>query len=124
MKAAPAWASKWLRAFLLVTGVVPAWSQDSHPMQRPINSNMTLDQIDATVHAALPQGSGLAEIDRYLTENHVEPSFYNRTNQVFAAVPNIKGGFFSVSKGAQIIITLDKTGTLAIIDVKPVMTGP
>ncbi len=93
-------------------------------MQKPINNNMTLQKIDTTVRAALPQGTTLADIDKYFTENHVEHSFYRPTNQVFAAVPNIKGGFFPVSKGAQIIIMLDKSERLMSLEVNAVMTGP
>lgn len=124
MKAVLRWVDKWLLAFLLVTGVPQSWSQDAHPMQKPINNNMTLQKIDTTVRAALPQGTTLADIDKYFTENHVEHSFYRPTNQVFAAVPNIKGGFFPVSKGAQIIIMLDKSERLMSLEVNAVMTGP
>ena len=33
---------------------------------------MTLEQIAQAVRTVLPQGGSLAEIDQYLTENHVE----------------------------------------------------
>jgi hypothetical protein len=109
-----------LLAFLLMA----CPSQSARPMDRKIDNSMTLEEIDHAARAALPQGTTLTEIDRYLTDNHVEHSFYKPTNQVFAAIRNIKGGFFPVSKDAQVIITLDKSERLAILEVKPVMTGP
>jgi hypothetical protein len=85
---------------------------------------MTLEQIDHVVRASLSQGTNLQDIDGFLTKNRVEHSFYAPTNQVFAAIPNIRGGSFPVSKGAQIIITLDKSERLVSLEVKAVMTGP
>jgi hypothetical protein len=93
-------------------------------MSRKINNSMTLEQIDHATRAALPRGAALAEIDRYFTENHVEHSFYKPTNQVFAAIRNIRGGFFPISKDAQIIVSLDRSEKLINIEVKAVMTGP
>jgi hypothetical protein len=93
-------------------------------MDTKIESSMTLEQIARAARTALPQGVSLAEIDQYLTENHVEHSFYKSTNQIFAAVRDIKGGIFPVSKDAQIIVTLDKSERLATIEVKPIFTGP
>jgi hypothetical protein len=66
----------------------------------------------------------LPEIDQYFAQNQVEHSFYKPTNQVFAAIRDIKGGFFPISKDAQIIITLDDAERLATIEVKPIFTGP
>ena len=86
---------------------------------------MTLEQIVQAVRTALPQGVSLAEIDQYLTENHVERSFLQiNESHIFAAVRDIKGGIFPVSKDAQIIVTLDKSERLATIEVKPIFTGP
>jgi hypothetical protein len=93
-------------------------------MGTKIESSMTLEQIADAARTALPQGVSLAEINQYLTENHVEHSFYKSTNPIFAAVRDIKGGIFLVSKDAQIIVTLDKSERLATIDVKPIFTGP
>ncbi len=85
---------------------------------------MTLEQIEQAVKAALPRGTPLQDIDRYFADNHIEHGYYASTDQVFAMVHNVKGGFFPVSKDAQIIITLDKSGTLAKVEVKTVLTGP
>jgi hypothetical protein len=93
-------------------------------MGTKIESSMTLEQIADAARTALPQGMSLAEIDKYLTENHVEHGFYKSTNQIFAAIRDIRGGFFPVSKDAQIIITLDNSERLATIEVKPILTGP
>lgn len=113
-----------LLTFLLMTCSSWSWPQDAHPIRNEIDNGMTLEQIDKAARAALPQGTTLAQIDRYLAENHVEHSLYKPTNQVFAAIRNIKGGFFPVSKNAQIIITLDKSERLVSLEVNAVMTGP
>jgi hypothetical protein len=89
-----------------------------------LNSSMTLEQIDHVVRASLPAGTTLQDIDGFFTKHRVEHSFYEPANQVFAAIRNIKGGFFPVSKDAQIIITLDKSERLVGLEVKAVMTGP
>jgi hypothetical protein len=99
-------------------------AQNATRMDKKINNRMTLEQISETVKAALPSGSTLADIDKYFTDNHIEHSFYQKTNQVFAMVHNIKGGHWPVQKDAQIVITLDQAGTLANLEVKPVFTGP
>jgi hypothetical protein len=93
-------------------------------MDTKISNRMTLEQISKIIKAALPPGSTLADIDKYLTDNHIEHSFYKKTNQVFALVHNIKGGHWPVQKDAQIVITLDQAGTLVNIEVKPGFTGP
>jgi hypothetical protein len=93
-------------------------------MGTKIESSMTLEEIADAARTALPQGVSLAEINQYLTENHVEHSFYKPTNQIFAAIRDIRGGFFPVSKDAQIIITLDNSERLATTEVKSILTGP
>jgi hypothetical protein len=113
-----------LLVLLLVACSSQSWPRDARPMNKKIDNGMTLEQIDHAARAALPQGTPLAEVDRYLMDNHVEHSFHRPTNQVFAAIRNIKGGFFPISKDVQIIITLDKAERLATLEVKAVLTGP
>jgi hypothetical protein len=98
--------------------------QNAPPVDTTVDNGMTFEQIAHAARTALPQGISLPEIDQYFAQNQVEHSFYKPTNQVFAAIRDIKGGFFPISKDAQIIITLDDAERLATIEVKPIFTGP
>lgn len=93
-------------------------------MEDRLSNWLTLEQIRERVSMALPRGSPLSVIDQYFAENKIEHSYYEKTNQVFARIDNIRGGQPPITKGAQIIITLDKSKALDSIEVKPVFTGP
>jgi len=100
------------------------WSLDPIVMQKRLHNWLTLEQINERASLDLPRGTPLTHIDRYFKENKVEHSYYEKTNQVFAMINNIRGGGLFVSKGAQIIITLDQAKNLMSMEVKPVFTGP
>lgn len=113
-----------LLASLLMMGLLPAWSQAAAPTDTTIGNRMTLEQIKKAVNTALPQGATLPEIEKYFTDNKVEHGYYKSTNRILAMVHNVRGGFFPVSKDAQIIVTLDEHDRLDSLEVKPVFTGP
>jgi hypothetical protein len=89
-----------------------------------LNNWLTLEQINERVRSDLVRGTPLSEIDKYFTSNHVEHSYVERTNEVYAMIRFIWGGEFLVQKDAQIRIELDQDRKLKDIKVVPVFTGP
>ena len=92
--------------------------------EKRLHNWLTLEQINERVSKDLAKNTPLSKIEKDFTENDIEHSYYEKMNQVFAAIRNIRGGIFPVSKDAQIIITLDKDKNLKSIEVKPIFTGP
>jgi hypothetical protein len=72
----------------------------------------------------LPYGTPLLDIDKYLSDNHVEHSYYEPANEVSGMIHFIWGGKFLVQKDAWIKIELDGSRKLKNIKVEPVFTGP
>jgi hypothetical protein len=89
-----------------------------------LNNWLTLEQIAGRVSTDLPRGTSLSDIDKYFTENQVEHSYYQPTNEVFAMIRYIWGGKVIIQKDASITIELDQDRKLKQVKVDPVFTGP
>jgi hypothetical protein len=89
-----------------------------------LNNWLTLEQINRRVSADLPQGTTLPDIDKYLSDSHIEHSYYEPANEVSAMIHFIWGGKFLIQKDAWIKIELDQNQKLKDLKVEAVFTGP
>jgi hypothetical protein len=83
-----------------------------------------LEQINRRVSADLPHGTPLLDIDKYLTANHIEHSYYEPASEVSAMIHFIWGGRFLIQKDAWIKLELDENRKLKNIKIESVFTGP
>ncbi len=107
-------------AFLLSA----AWGLNLFLRAGRLNNWLTLEQINKRVSADLPRGTLLPEIDKYFTDNKVEHSYFEPTNDVSAMIHSIWGGGFFIQKDARITVELDENRKLRNIKVEPFLTGP
>ena len=108
----------------LVFLLTSAWGINLYLRLGRLNNWLTLEQINRRVLADLPQGTTLLDIDKYLTDNHVEHSYYEPANEVSAMIHFIWGGRFLIQKDAWIKLELDENRKLKNIKIEPVFTGP
>ena len=88
-----------------------------------LNHWLTLEQINERVRSDLVKGTPLSEIDRYFASNNIGHSYVERTNEVYAMIYFIWGGF-PFQRDAWIKIQLDQDRKLKEIKVEAVSTGP
>jgi hypothetical protein len=79
-----------------------------------LNNWLTLEQINQRVSVDLPYGTALSGIDKYLSDNHVEHTYYEPANEVSAMIRYIWGSRFLIQKDAWIKIELDESRKLKI----------
>ncbi|MCA1452425.1 hypothetical protein I6F35_04225 [Bradyrhizobium sp. BRP22] len=111
-------------AVVLIFFISTIWGLALFLHAERLNNWLTLAQINERVTRDLPLGTPLSEIDRYFTENNVEHSYVERTNEVYAMIRFIWGGRFMIQKDAWIRIKLDEHKKLNDLRVESVFTGP